>query len=738
MSVKSGDDISTFQPQFDSDEALEEARKPRTGLTVKSLVIGLSILLLWGLISIFAGNFGESSQIFIEEMSILFPFFLLIFGLQALEKLRIRGVRLSRQELSFIWALLIVGIPITNSGFLAGRLLLNAMFTHQEEPLSPPTGWSPFFWAPSKPEILRAYTGGAFPNIGEWLIPLAFWGITCIAWAFMCLFLIQIFRKPWVDVERLAFPLAQPVQELLESPLALPEEKKKRYLWLAIGSLIAIFWSSLEFLRVVHQIDPFKDMVFGIVPGRAWSITIDFGKEFGLSALLPNAYLEARPEPVMIAVFLLVSLNVLLSGLIFYVLFWVLIPIFETEFGIIDPPTVVASPPYIDLGFARVGGISLFAFGEFGMLFGVAIWAIILQRRYLVRSIKAIWDPSIIDESGEPISYRTAWIGLGVCAFIFFSSLFLSMLMTDPLDLALLPRYLLGAIYIVVFLIFGYIAGARLRAETAGMGIGHPGYLHLHGMHTVRLVIGEENAQTPGFYITSMWTQFFQRDAAAATPAVSSLESYNIARVTNTRTRDIFIAHSIGIISIILLCLIIWPIFAYSYGLANEWSGEAGHNFDYSESSLTLVTGGFWDHQSYGIEIWGQVIMGAVFAIGLNIIRLSRPWLPLNPVVAPILLSLRGPYWWLPMLIAYVIKFLVVRVGGTKAYTSYLLPAAVGYLIGTAGIWGYTLVVIMIPTLFPFLFAGIIEDIYYLLTLVIWFLMIVSIVIFIVNTLIKK
>ncbi|MFX0086032.1 MAG: DUF6785 family protein [Candidatus Hodarchaeota archaeon] len=709
-------------------EEFEEIEKIQGGLTPKSLFTGLLILLLWGILTIFSGNFGGAPQIFIEEMSILFPFFLLIFGLQALEKIRIRGYKFSRQELTFIWAMLIVGIPIANSGFIAGRLLLNAMFTHQDEPLSPPSGWAPTFWAPSLNEINRAYEGGTLPNIGEWLIPIGFWGITCIAWAFMCLFLIQIFRKPWVDVERLAFPLAQPVMELLEAPLAKPEAKRTRYFWMKIGAIIAIGWTSLEFLRIIFQIDPFReDFPFGIVPGRAWGVTIDFGKEFGLSALLPNAYLEARPEPVMIAAFLLVSLNVLLSGLVFYLLFWVLIPVFETEFGIIDPPTVVASPPDIDLGFARLGGISLFAFGEFGMLFGVAIWAFILQRRYIIRSLKAILDPSIIDDSGEPISYRMAWIGLAICGFIFFMSLLLS---GSPIT---------GAIYTVVFLAIGYLAGARLRAETAGMGIGHPGYLHLHGMHSARVIIGENNAATPGFYVTSMWMQFFQRDAAAAAPAISALEAYNIGRTTNTRTRDIFRAQSISVVSIILMCLIIWPILAYFYGLSNEWSGEAGHNFDYSEASLELAAGGFWDHKTYEIEIWGQVILGAIFAIGLNILRLTRPWLPLNPIAAPILLSLRGGYWWLPMLVAYLIKFGVVRIGGTKAYTNYLLPAAVGYLIGTAGLWGYTLLAKIIPSILPFLFfTALIEDIYYLLVFGIWLIGIVAIVFLIIRGLVSR
>jgi hypothetical protein len=191
---------------------------------------------------------------------------------------------------------------------------------------------------------------------------------------------------------------------------------------------------------------------------------------------------------------------------------------------------------------------------------------------------------------------------------------------------------------------------------------------------------------------------------------------------------------------IIILCLIAWPFFTYFYGLSNEWAGEAGHNFDYSESSYTLVTGGYWDFLSYEVDIWGQAILGIVFAIGLNIIRLSNPWLPLNPIAAPILMSLRGGYWWLPILIAYLIKYGTVRIGGTKAYTTYLLPAAVGYLLGTAGIWGYSLLSIMIPAIFPFLlFDPLVEFIYYYaIVLLLWLVALVGLITYIIRGIISS
>ncbi len=40
------------------------------------------------------------------------------------------------------------------------------------------------------------------------------------------------------------------------------------------------------------------------------------------------------------------------------------------------------------------------------------------------------------------------------------------------------------------------------------------------------------------------------------------------------------------------------------------------------------------------------------------------------------------------MMIAWVVKYVTVQVGGTKLYETMLLPIAVGFIIGTIFIWG--------------------------------------------------
>ena len=72
---------------------------------------------------------------------------------------------------------------------MAPILLLNAMYPLRGES-PPPSNFAPFFWGPSSDEYYASFDGGVLPNLGEWLIPIIFWAITSIAWAFMCLFLI--------------------------------------------------------------------------------------------------------------------------------------------------------------------------------------------------------------------------------------------------------------------------------------------------------------------------------------------------------------------------------------------------------------------------------------------------------------------------------------------------------------------------------------------------------------------
>ncbi len=663
--------------EFLEKKAMVEEKEIKSGLTLRALVVGVVILILWIMLTIFASNHGGAREVdvFIGSFSMLFPFFIIAALPTALSVLlpRLRRIKMTPQELTVIWTILLIGVPISFAGFLAGRGLLNAMYSHTTEKYAPPEGWAPSFWAPPLSEVERALPGGMTPNWTLWATPIGFWIFVTIAWGLMCIFMMQLFRRPWVEVERLSFVLAQPVQEL--STLTIVErlkgEMRRRWMFLLIGMVLGILWYSEPVLTLIMP-GYARDVPF---TGLAWNNWIELAP--GVWPYLPNAYVRGIFEPAMIAAFVLAPLNVTLSGIMFWLIFWVVIPPIETTMGLTSPPVGRSSElVYLNYGFAQEGQLGNFILGEYGMLFGIAIWAIILQRKFIIRTFKSIFKPETIDQTGEPLSYRTTWIGFIVCALVFYVALVVS---GAPASIS---------IFTIVWLMVGYIGGARLRAETGGR-LGHPMYIHLHGQFTSRLFWGEANAYNSGFYATAMWHQFFQRDAADSVPAISVLEAYNIANVEKARNRDVFKAAVIGLVVATIATVLLFVNWTYIYGALARWTGEGWSTASFFNwQALTLAEGGFWDHKAYTSNIWGQAIAGIFFAIALNVIRLRIPWLPLNPVAAPLVMSMMGPYWWLPMMIAWVVKYVTVQVGGTKLYETMLLPIAVGFIIGTIFIWG--------------------------------------------------
>ncbi len=660
-----------------------EKKEIKSGLTPRALIIGIILLVLWVMLTIFASNYGITVNVFVGSYSMLFPFFIIAALPMLLAALlpRLRRIKLNPQELTVIWTILLIGVPISFSGFLAGRGLLNAMYSQTDEKYAPLAGWAPSFWAPPVGEISNALPGGMSPNWSLWATPIVFWVLVTIVWGLMCIFMMQLFRRPWVEVERLTFVLAQPIQELstLTTVKKLRGEERRKWVFLAIGMILGILWYSEPLLRIIiPEIAPRPSPFQGV----AWANWIELAEE--LWPYLPNAYVRTIFEPAMIACFILAPLNVTLSAIMFWLIFWVIIPPIETAIGLTSPPVGVSSDlSYLSYGFAQEGQLGNFILGEYGMLFGVAIWALILQRKFLFRTFKAIFKRGTIDETGEPLSYRATWIGLIVCALGFYGALVIS---GAPWSIS---------IFTIVWLLIGYIGGARLRAETGGV-LGHPEYIHLHGQFTTRLLF-DGNYYNSGFYVSAMWHQFFQRDAANVPPAISTLEAYNVAHTQKTRNRDVFIASTIGLVIATITSVLLFVNWMYIYGALAKWTGEGWGNASFfHQQAMTLAEGGFWDHKSYAPNIWGQAVAGVLFAILLNVVRLRIPWLPLNPVAAPLVMSMMGPYWWLPLIIAWVLKYTTVQVGGTKLYERMLMPATVGFLAGTILIWAVGIIYVLL------------------------------------------
>lgn len=124
---------------------------------------------------------------------------------------------LSRAELLLVYAMMLVASGIPSEGLAQMVIPLIVAPAHYAETQS---DWStvllpliPRWLRISDPEAVRLYFtgchGGQHVPWGVWLVPLGAWALHAVLLYSAFLFLVLLLQRPWVEHERLTFPLVQ-------------------------------------------------------------------------------------------------------------------------------------------------------------------------------------------------------------------------------------------------------------------------------------------------------------------------------------------------------------------------------------------------------------------------------------------------------------------------------------------------------------------------------------------------
>jgi hypothetical protein len=83
-------------------------------------------------------------------------------------------------------------------------------------------------------------------------------------------------------------------------------------------------------------------------------------------------------------------------------------------------------------------------------------------------------------------------------------------------------------------------------------------------------------------------------------------------------------------------------------------------------------------------ELWIPVISGFIVTMSLYLLRMRFAWWPLHPL-GFLLTCPQTAVWtgsWTNFLVAWIAKWLTLKIGGSKAYEEYGIPVAAGILAG--------------------------------------------------------
>lgn len=476
--------------------------------------------------------------------------------------------------------------------------------------------------------------------LAMWLAPLAFWTIFIlnICWTTLCLNVL--IRRAWIDETRLSFPIVRLPLEMTDESLAQKFfTSKAMWLGFAIAAGINILNGFHEYFpNLPHLQTRHTWIVFRNPP---WTAIRGFCTTF---------------YPFAIGLAYLVPLDVSFSCWFFY--------LFAKAQAVVG----------YQLGY---GGIPDFPFvteQSIGAWLAFGVSLLYLSRRQLARAVRIALNPPDCSDCGEPMSYRLAGWGFLAGLLIFFAFWYAA-------GMSLMWAMVVTVVYFMLALCI-----TRVRAEAGGQ---HTVW-DLEPKNLMRLfdsrLIGSTNLALAA---VNHW--YWRLNRSHVMP--SQLEAFRLAQEHGIELRRIVMpmiaAFALATVCGMWSCLHV----LYTDGVTKcqgfaWWTGIESYNW-------------LGDAVGRGFQVeysrWLAVGVGSCLVCVLAWLRSRFVWFPFHPLgycIGPALIWL-----WLPFLIAWMIKLIVLRYGGLRLYRSSL-PFFLGLILGdyvTGALWSLVGVTLQIP-----------------------------------------
>jgi hypothetical protein len=308
-------------------------------------------------------------------------------------------------------------------------------------------------------------------------------------------------------------------------------------------------------------------------------------------------------------------------------------------------------------GWGRLPGAPFLLEQAWGAWMAFAGLAAYSGRRHLRAVWRTVWGlPGGVDDSREPMRYRSAFAGL-------------------TLGLAYLTAFWMqaggfGPVILLYFVLYYglFSAVTKMRAE-----IGPPTH-ELGSMATTRMVVevfGSKNLG-PGTLVSFAMLWFNNRMVRSHQMPVQ-LEGFKMAERAGIDYRRLGIAMMAAILMGLLSGY--WALLSDAYGSKGaRGTGFAMETYRQLQTWLSIPEG------PKGLPI-GFMAGGAAFALLLGAARMRIAGWPFHPAGYALGMVFGLDYVWLPILIAWLLKVLVLRYGGLRTHAN-LIPFMCGLILG--------------------------------------------------------
>ena len=509
---------------------------------------------------------------------------------------------------------------------------------------------NPYFpdWAMVKNlEILKpVYVGSATRllytkvHLLAWAGPVLLWCGFILALGTVMICLNVFLRRQWMEAEKLSYPIVQ-------LPLAMTEDGgtfaffRQKTLWagLLVGAGLDL-WNGLA--TMYPQVP--------LIPVRHDFGAYNLAQYITASPWNANGWVPMPLYPFIIALGYFLPLDLCFSLWFFYL---VKLALNVLAKGIGVTPGPLSTFPFLTQQ----------QFGAWAAIVFTALWA---ARGHLKRVWVTIWepdDPLALDDADEPLRYRTAaWLLVGAMAYLVIFCLKAGM--SWGVILGLFGFYFLLSIGIT-----------RLRAE-----LGPPAHemaFQLNAGSLLTMLFGTTALGPANLTMLSMFWWFTGRGYRTH-PMPCQLEAMKMANQSNLSPK--------GMGFVMMLAL-------FAGGLASFW---AATHLQYT-AGVNVMTDHNWG-QYQQVRDWvqtprppdfpgmGAMGFGALAALGMSYLRTRFVWFPFHPAGYAIALTFGGEYYWSCLILAWGIKWCVLKYGGlrlNKLAMSFMFGLILGeYAVG--------------------------------------------------------
>ncbi|RLI27572.1 hypothetical protein DRO58_04040 [Candidatus Bathyarchaeota archaeon] len=501
------------------------------------------------------------------------------------------------------------------------------------------------------------------------LLPAIIWWFLFVAlFGGISIGLANIFRREWIDVEMLPFPqitIAYSTITGLENV-----GKPKWYgrtpfiLGILAGILLAIPVSGTALFPWFPNLYDWRVWQTTCGPGCHWIAPPDLPWNLGIPKHAP-VYALLLLVPVHL-LFSIVFYTMVLEAAIF-ISYYTGYYTGYTQLGFCGRTWCASSSPY---GLPPLHFSSLVT----GCALGLFVITIFLEKSYIIETLKMAFGSMKAKELevGEPMSYRASWIIL-IASF----TLLMMLLMSTGCSPWISFTLVLGGFmswFITVQL------WARLGFSDTPVYSYTPGLIKLFAWPT-EYSPPITSVEAPLAMIVS-WHAGAMASSGWGGSLYTLLGGYRMAKLTGVNPRNV--------LKVAVVSLLVAMFFSHitAIMISGVFGGSRTHSRVFQQTDIeSWVMWNFWPRPAASsmIELTPWLATGFVLMTVVRYLCTRFLWLP-DPLTTLVawgwIASLHGV--WFAALVCYIVKTIVLKIGGSRLYEEQVIPFVGGFILGDA------------------------------------------------------